>query len=617
MRGEGVMTGLRMYRVHERRVDMNRSDRIALLLVLPIIALLALASMVSGQVGPEALKNCDGLVFSTEEDFVSRGPEPADGNPIISDGDLLGQGCVVCARNQDLLRNFDVNEDLGLDAVDVIDVERYVVAFSTELDSPHGQFTAGDLLVTNGAIIPNAGLLAGFDVRHDMGLDAVQFVGDADKVRLFIDYVLEMGPEYWGRAGTLQASLRQFNVDIWFSTEGTGPYPTQPGFLDGDLLSARDGTIVADNGQLLPPGVPAGIPTRGVDFGLDAVVAGGTGDLKLLQFSTEILYEGDVGFTDGDVLQYGNGVALTNKDLIACFEPAVDFLGLDALDLVETPRPPCGAAIIRVGGMPAGSINADGLTNGLSATTPMFTAYDSPFGQWLEIIGLMPSCTECTEFKVEYGEWVGSTIPPVSWIPLTDPFKEWAFIWPSTYLLVSRVPDGAGWLSILCNTTMGGLYVPWNTSGRNGKYSLRLTVKDTGGVEHVSAPVVVMLDNEAPDAALTILSAPQCGDILVGDVVSGLITGTDLHFYSYRLRYESGLASGLILPIRSYTGVTDTGDVNVPFAWDTTGLPACGYRIVLEVWDRTIRNNGRAWGDPGYGWRTPLQYYFCLEEAGP
>ncbi|MFC2082023.1 hypothetical protein ACFLR0_02450 [Candidatus Bipolaricaulota bacterium] len=596
---------------------MDKALRRTILIVLPAIVVLALASAVSGQVGRDALKACQGLAFSTEEDFVTRGPEPADGNPIISDGDLLGPGCVVCARNQDLLKDFDVNEDLGLDAVDVIDIDRYLVAFSTELDSPHGgQFTAGDLLITNGAIIPNAALLSGFQVSPDMGLDGVQFVGDVNDVIQFIDYALEMGADYWRRPGMLQASLRQFEVDIWFSTEGTGPVPAQPNFLDGDLLSARDGTIVASNGQLLPVGVPAGIPTRGVDFGLDAVAAGSTGDLKQLQFSTEILYDGDVGFTDGDVLLFGNGVVRTNEDLIGCFKPAADFLGLDALDLVEVPRPPCGAAIIRVGGMPAGSINSDGLANGASATTPAFTAYDSPFGQWVEIIGLMPSCTECTEFKVEYGQWVSSTIPPGSWTPMTDSFKEWSFIWPSTFLLVSRVPDGAGWLSILCNTTMGGLYMPWNTSGRNGKYSLRLTVKDTGGVEHVSAPVVVMLDNDDPDIALTVFSAPQCGDVIIGDTVTGMITGTDPHFYSYRLRYESGLASGLILPIRTYTGVTDTGDLNVPFSWDTTGLPACGYRIVLEVWDRTIRNNGRAWGEPGYGWRSILQYYFCLEASG-
>ncbi|MCK4681891.1 hypothetical protein KAT59_02545, partial [Candidatus Bipolaricaulota bacterium] len=304
-------------------------------------------------------------------------------------------------------------------------------------------------------------------------------------------------------------------------------------------------------------------------------------------------------------------------ELIKCFEPKADFVGLDALSILEVSRPPCGAAIIRVGGMPAGSINADGLADGPSATTPIFEAYDSPFGAWVEIIGLMPSCEECEEFKVEYGIWLTPTIAPTTWTPLTDGFKEWAFIWPSTFLLVSRVPDSGGWLSILCDTTMGGLYYPWKTDGRNGKYSLRLTVKDTGGIEHVSSPVVVMLDNEDPGCALSIYTSPVCGDITIGDIVSGTITGTDPHFYSYRLWYESSLTPGvnLILPVRKYTGVSDTGDTSVVFSWDTTGLPACGYRIVLEVWDRTIRNNRRHYGEPGFGWRSLKQYYFCLEAA--
>ena len=567
----------------------------------------------------EGLKACQRLAFSTEEDFLTLGPEPADGNPIISDGDLLGMGCVVCARNRDLLRNFDVEDDLGLDAVDVLDVDRGLVAFSTELDSPHGQFTAGDLLFTNGGIIPNAALLQNFNVSHpDMGLDAVHFIGDASSILQFAETVMKMGPEYWQRPGMLQNSLWEHEIDIWFSTEGTAPVPSRPLFLDGDLLSARSGTIVADNSQLLPNGssggVPAGLPNRGVDFGLDAATTNRNGDERMLQFSTEILYEEDPAFTDGDVLLFANGILHTNYDLISCFKPEADFLGLDALSLIETVKPPCAAAIVRVGGMPVGNIGPNGLANGTSATTPTFTAYDSPFGKWVEIIGLMPSCTECTDFRVEYGQWISDTLPPVTWIPLTDPFTEWVFIWPSTFLNVTRTPDVNGWLNILCNSTMGGLYFPWNTSGRNGKYSIRLTVKDTGGVDHVSAPVVLVLDNEAPDYALTIFSAPQCGDLTVGDIVSGMITGTDPHFYSYRLRYVSGLGNDLILPIRTYTSIADTGDVNLAFSWDTSGLPPCAYRIVLEVWDRTIVNNDRSWGEPGYGWRSWDDFYFCLGE---
>ena len=102
-----------------------------------------------------------------------------------------------------------------------------------------------------------------------------------------------------------------------------------PSFLDGDLLSARDGAIVAGNKALLPdPAVPAGIPDRGVDFGLDAVTAERPGNRASIHFSTEILFDGEVAFTDGDVLKAGNGVIYTNKDLINCFEPKASFLGL-------------------------------------------------------------------------------------------------------------------------------------------------------------------------------------------------------------------------------------------------------------------------------------------------
>ena len=265
--------------------------------------------------------------------------------------------------------------------------------------------------------------------------------------------------------------------------------------------------------------------------------------------------------------------------------------------------------------MPAGSIGPNGLANGLSATAAPYTALDSPFGGMVELLGLKPlSCTECVKFRYEIGAWTNNGLtPPASWTPLIEEFDEWTFNWPWFYTLVHRNPDDDGWLPIICDTVMGGLYYPWNTAGKNGKYSVRLTVQDSGGINRVSLPVIVMVDNTAPTATLTMDTVPVCGDILVGDKVTGKITGTDTHFYSYRLRYESSLASGNILPVRKYTSVADTGDANISFTWDTAGLPACGYQIILEVWDRTIVSGGRSWGEPGYGWRTPKGSYFCLE----
>jgi len=593
---------------------MRKAMRIIALLVVLTAALLFPAGPVSSQVGTEALKRCREFAFSTEEDFVTPGPVP-DGNLIISDGDLLGPNCAVCARNLDLVGGFDVRHDLGLDAVDIIDVERYFVAFSTELDSPNvGQFTAGDLLVTNGVIIPNVALTHLFGIGYDIGLDGLQFVGDPADIVLFLDFARQLTRDEWLlNPGNLADALTEFGIDIWFSIEGTWTPAAAAGLvLDGDLLSARSGVIEAGNSDLLPASVPAGIPTRGVDFGLDAVTGSRAGEKEQIVFSTEILYEGRVSFTDGDVLQWDNGVVLANEDLIQCFKPSARFLGLDALYAsIGEPLPECAAVIIQVGGMATGSINPSGYANGMSVDLT-FDAQDSPFGRWVQILGLLPSCEQCKKFKMEYGEWPDSTTPPSTFYAITPTFDEWVVVTPWLESLVHREADASGWDDILCHPKAGGLLVPWNTSGLNGKYSLRLTIQDAGGVEHVSIPEVVILDNKAPTATLSLDVVPVCGDITIGSTVTGVITGTDENFYSWRLRYESSAASG-VLAQRTYTGPTDTGDAGVPFSWTTTALSECGYRLVLEVWDRTIVDNHRSYGDPGFGWRTIDQAYFCLE----
>ena len=293
----------------------------------------------------------EGTYFSTEEDFVTYGPEPPDGNPIISDGDLLGAGYTVFARNHQLLQAFDINEstDLGLDAADVINPGdssttisgNSLVAFSTELDSSNrGQFTSGDLLTNTGVVIPNIALLHNFRIQSDLGLDAIQFIGDIEDIIGFLREASSFPRDSWvANPEALTIALGEYGIDIWFSTEGTPPSPSNPAFLDGDILSVRDGIIVARNDQILPADVPAGIPSRGVDFGLDAVTTDRAGSINLVRFSTEILYNNDSSFTDGDVLQYGNGVVHTNYDLVLSFEPKANDLGLDALSMSTFPEP--------------------------------------------------------------------------------------------------------------------------------------------------------------------------------------------------------------------------------------------------------------------------------------
>jgi cellulase/cellobiase CelA1 len=177
----------------------------------------------------------------------------------------------------------------------------------------------------------------------NLGLDAVQFIGHYDSIINFLNEVVNIGADEWKENPNLLIEfLNQYEIDIWFSTEGTAPFPDQPLFLDGDLLSASMGAIVVSNDILLPPAVPAGIPSRGVDFGLDAVMIEKREPARdLIHYSTEILYRFDnLSFTDGDVLLLGNGVVIPHTDLIPGFEPQANFLGLDALAFHISPPGP-------------------------------------------------------------------------------------------------------------------------------------------------------------------------------------------------------------------------------------------------------------------------------------
>jgi hypothetical protein len=74
-----------------------------------------------------------------------------------------------------------------------------------------------------------------------------------------------------------------------------------------------------------------------VDYGLDAVMCRRYGYINSpVYFSTEILYNEEPPFTDGDLLLMNNGmIAILNELLISNFDPGVKFLGLDAITYWE------------------------------------------------------------------------------------------------------------------------------------------------------------------------------------------------------------------------------------------------------------------------------------------
>jgi hypothetical protein len=598
--------------------------------LVPLVAVLLLMVLLPAhpalsQVGKDALQACRNGGFSTEEDFLTTGPEPPDGNPIISDGDLLSADGSVCARNADLLVAFKSQVDLGLDAVDIVDVENYLVAFSTELDDPQGRFTAGDLLTTQGAVIPNVALVAAFDVNYDIGLDALHFVGNPERIVAFLEEVKGLSRGYWlENPNALAGMLRQYNIDLWFSTEGTPPPVEQPGFLDGDLLSAL-GAIVASNATLLPPSVPAGIPNRGVDFGLDAATTGRQGDeerlLAELIFSTEILYDdprGGLSFSDGDALRFGNGVLANNFDLIRAFEPRTRDVGLDALSLGPGGPTVCTPHITDFGGVPLSDIGL----NGQVITGTLGLDFEQPFGGYPTVKGEI--CEDTTQFRVVYrpvsagpgpGEGMVVTAGDEWWLkedaPFLPPFNcKKRVTWSS---------DSNGWFD-------AAQYRQYLTNGCNPEIALSVwkpgiipepqrEVQHNVWLEWQTATDVfsdtlhaalVQLDNKAPED-VRLDKQPGTCDIFTNDDMPHTVRGEfhDAHFWRYRLDLTGNGYGTVNYPDADgkthwedltdqviHTGTAGTGFVNL-LPIDVHDLVAsgdpvdCGYHLTLWAWDRT------------------------------
>ncbi len=374
------------------------------------------------------VSECATGAFSTEEDFIAHtDPLPYPGNAYVSDGDMLSLTGKVCMRNADLTAAWfggAVGPDLGLDALDILDIEKPIIAFSTEVDDPKLRFTSGDLLFTPGWAIPNVALVKPFNINWDIGLDGVQFIGKIEYILNFVSSLSQYPRDkFLQDPGLLQTLLNQNKIDIWFTVEGTAAIGTHGQVLDGDLLSAATGTIVVSQAALLPANVPAGLPVRRVDFGLDGVMTPRDPDLALqaLRFSTEILYNGETSFTDGDILLLGDGVVTTNSALIQPFHPVADFLGLDALSGPDVPPPPpndpniqrlCGTERY-VGEFDGGLAPINGGGTGLyqGPTGPFNgpandpTTHDprgQPCGNFVPIDGFLPPTANVTSFRVAY-----------------------------------------------------------------------------------------------------------------------------------------------------------------------------------------------------------------------
>ncbi|MEI4233614.1 hypothetical protein [Roseovarius sp. D22-M7] len=577
------------------------------------------------------LADCKGLWFSTSEDFLSQGRD-LPGGPVVSDGDLLahqlGGGTRICARNEELLRVFDIERfDHGLDAVDriFIDEGAVFIAFSTEIDSVNGagQFTAGDLLFGNGGVIPNNALLVKFDLPRslNLGLDAVHITGSASGKRELMARVRQTPVQRLRENPDLLIEiLEATRTDILFSTEGTPPEVQKPRFLDGDLLSALNGTIVRSNKDLLPA-VPSGLPQDGVDYGLDAYTPA-VDPLEQVPtelFSTEIqIKEG--ALSDGDALNVGPAPYLRNIDLIAPLQPRDSDMGLDALSAGEEDVA-CNFYINKVSDIDVATINQG---------TGLF-GDQRPFGRDISLDGILPgpACPEYNthEFQIRVSVNGGAEVP------LTYAGLNWMRdVGPTCNDNDLYAEDPSGWIALtdywrFAECPDHGFLGAWRSTTAPGAVNarFRIVLRNTTTMAETPSPtsVFITVDNDKPDPVDMSLFLPgsppvqfdnQCKIDGMGNDVIIDIRGeiADAHFSHYTLSWNGNGNVGGPVPstqvqswppgsaslndVGTQPPATDValGTLNLTQQWDLEldgiddddPLPECGYSIRLVAWDR-------------------------------
>jgi hypothetical protein len=280
------------------------------------------------------------------------------------------------------------------------------------------------------------------------------------------------------------------------------------------------------------------------------------------------------------------------------------------------------------------NIDYSGLANG-PAELAGFTALDSPFGGTVIITGHITDPPNIAfnstklKYRITYSN-DGST-----WRLVDNKFdlrvdQNLNGNWTSLPIIEQKV-DANGWYEYQEDLQGGSgnpQYFPagnvlgrWMTHGLNGLYILRIEVYDpTDATPNIwSDMVLVKLDNERPEAEITITSGGgPCSDFVIGDVIDGTYSATDIHFGSLQLTIVPGLGGSFTTPAplpagptmplkRSYSGVSTNGESG-NWSLDTTGMPRCGYVVYLHVVDRTIVNSGPS------GFHQSANVGLCLRE---
>ena len=144
-------------------------------------------------------------------------------------------------------------------------------------------------------------------------------------------------------------------------------------------------------------------------------------------------------------------------------------------------------------------------------------------------------------------------------------------------------------------------------------------------VEPAPGAPLISVPEQRPEVFITITSpSGDCGDVQVGDTISGSYSVTDEFFGVVSVALVPITIGGVLQPENAVTlsnanvgtnavayDGTNTAGTSGTFTLPTTGMTPCGYTILLQAWDRAIANN------TCYGHYNQNGVGFCLRKKGP
>jgi hypothetical protein len=217
-----------------------------------------------------------------------------------------------------------------------------------------------------------------------------------------------------------------------------------------------------------------------------------------------------------------------------------------------------------------------------------------PFGGLTNVQGSIFGIANVEAYKVE-----SAPAPAGPWSAMLNPVADFDL---ATLTDFQRFPVGDWFL-----VADMGLYLTdlanWSTPTPDGLYYLKLTARNTGGIEFESGLVPILVDNTPPtDFAFEITQnceeLPCCGSKVAkeGGPLQITVTGMDANFAALSISLRGGCNVSYPVFSKTYDGnILDTGAPipGITFTYDpwAAGVEPCCYVLEVVVADRAIVSN--------------------------